>query len=226
MGTPAVSTLTRQAGEHAQVTADRLRRRTFLAVLASLTITVLAFLVLGGHGPALIAVELVALAVILLVPRWIEPDADKWARGAQGERHVGAILEDLGPDWHALHDVSLGRGNIDHVLVGPGGTFTVETKSHRGHIAVERIDEAMLRQAYAERKLLEKISGLEAEPLLVFSRAWLVGSLPAHRRGVTVLPARMLTGYLIRRRPKLRSDEVTEIAERLRLALEVDAGAH
>jgi hypothetical protein len=33
----------------------------------------------------------------------------------------------------------------------------------------------------------------------------------------------MLTGYLMRRRPKLRADEVTEIAERLRLALEVDA---
>jgi hypothetical protein len=197
-----------------------------VAVLGSLAITGLAFLALGGHGPVLIAVELVALAVMLRAPRLLEPKADKWARGAQGERHVGAILEDLGPEWHVLHDVSLGRGNIDHVLVGPGGTFTVETKSHRGRIAVERIDEAMLKQAYAERKLLEKISGLDVEPLLVFSRAWLIGSLPAHRRGVTVLPARMLTGYLMRRRPKLRTDEATEIAERLRLALEVDAAAH
>jgi hypothetical protein len=223
MGTPAVSTSTRRAGAHAQATADRLRRRTLLAVFASLAITALAFLVLGGHGPLLISIELGALVVMLLVPRRLEPVADRWARGAQGERQVGAILEDLGPDWHALHDISLGRGNIDHVLVGPGGTFTVETKSHRGRIAVERIDDAMLRQAYAERKLLEKVSGLEVEPLLVFSRAWLVGSLPVHRRGVTVLPARMLTGYLMRRRPKLRSDEAIEIAERLRLALEVDA---
>jgi hypothetical protein len=40
---------------------------------------------------------------------------------------------------------------------------------------------------------------------------------------VTVLPARMLAGHLARRRTKLGSDEVAEIAERLRLALEVDA---
>lgn len=124
-----------------------------------------------------------------------------------------------------LHGVWLGRGDIDHVLVGPGGIFTVETKSHRGRIPVDRIEERMLRQAYAESKVLEKVSGLDVQPLLVFSEAWLVGSMPARRRGVTVVPGRMLGGYLTRRRPTLDAGEVTEIAERLRLALEVDAVA-
>ncbi|MBV8948155.1 MAG: NERD domain-containing protein, partial [Solirubrobacterales bacterium] len=27
--------------------------------------------------------------------------------------------------WLALHDVQLGRGNIDHVLIRPAGIFTV-----------------------------------------------------------------------------------------------------
>jgi len=151
--------------------------------------------------------------------------ADRAARGAEGERKVGAILEGLGADWHVLHGVWLGRGDIDHVLVGPGGTFTIETKSHPGRIPVERIDGRMLRQAYAESKILAKVSGLEVQPLLVFSDAYLDGSCPVRRIGVTVLPARMLAGYLQRRRPKLTVDEVTEIAERLRLALEVDADA-
>jgi Nuclease-related domain len=53
-----------------------------------------------------------------------------------------------------LHDVSLGRGNIDHVVVGPGGTFTVETKSHRGSRRVDNLDARMLSQAYVEKKLL------------------------------------------------------------------------
>jgi hypothetical protein len=35
----------------------------------------------------------------------------------------------------------------------------------------------------------------------------------------------MLRGYFERRRPKLSPDEAAEIAERLRLALEVDASA-
>ncbi len=106
----------------------------------------------------------------------------------------------MGRDWHVLHDIYLGRGNIDHVVVGPGGVYAVETKSHRGRIAVERIDEKMLRQAYAEKKLLEEISGLQVEALLVFSDAFLVGSVPAHRRGVTVIPRRMLDGKFQRLR--------------------------
>ncbi len=81
----------------------------------------------------------------------------------------------------------------------------------------------MLRQAYAEKKVLEEISGLEVEPLLVFSEAYLVGSVPAHRRGVTVIPERMLAGYFERRRPKLAAEAAAGIAARLRLALEVDA---
>jgi hypothetical protein len=151
--------------------------------------------------------------------------AERAARGAEGERKVGAILEDLGPDWHVLHGVWLGHGDIDHVLVGPGGTFTIETKANGGHIPLANLDDRMLRQAYAESKVLAKVSGLEVEPLLVFSDAFLVGSPPARQRGVTVLPARMLAGYLGRRRPRLTADEVIEIAERLRLALEVDAAA-
>ena len=151
--------------------------------------------------------------------------ADRAARGAEGERKVGAILEDLGPEWHVLHGAWLGHGDIDHVLVGPGGTFTVETKSNRGQIPVADIRVQMLNQAYAESKILEKVSGLSVTPLLVFSEAYLAGSVPAHRHGVTVLPARMLADFIKRRRPKLSPDEVTEIAECLRLALEVDAGA-
>jgi hypothetical protein len=153
------------------------------------------------------------------------PSAERWARGAAGERKVGATLEGLGADWHVLHDIYLGRGNIDHIVVGPGGTFTVETKSHRGRISVERIDEKMLRQAYAEKKVLEGITGLEIEALLVFSEAYLVGSVPAHRRGVTVIPERMLAGYFERRHPRITAEEAADIAARLRLALEDDAAA-
>jgi hypothetical protein len=225
MGTPEVSAPPREAGAHAQARADQLRRRLLLAVLASFAITALAYFALGGHGVALIEIEIAALLALLILPSVIEPAAGRWARGAAGERKVGEILEGLGPEWHVIHGVFLGRGDIDHVLVGPPGTFTVETKAHRGRISVARIRERMLSQAYAESKVLAKVSGLDVKPLLVFSNAWLVGSVPAFRRGVTVLPARMLAGYLVRRHPRLSPAEVTEIAERLRLALEIDAAA-
>jgi hypothetical protein len=224
MGTPSVSSRPHEAGAHVQAHADMLRRRQLLIGLGAVGAVGLGFLFLRDHPYAISAIGLVGLAAVLLATKLIDPDAERWERGARGERKVGGVLDGLGPEWHALHDIYLGRGNIDHVLVGPAGVFTVETKSHPGRISVDRIEDHMLRQAYAESKVLEKISGLEVEPLLVFSNAWLVGSVPARRRGVTILPARTLPHFVSRRRPKLGDAEVASIAQRLRLALEDDAG--
>jgi hypothetical protein len=210
------------AGEYVQEQADRLGAELVAVALTAVATAGLAFL-LGARGMTLAAVELVALMVILVANRLFEPEIGRWSRGAAGERKVGAILDGLGPDWHVLHDVSLGRGNIDHVLVGPGGAFTVETKANRGQIRTDRLDPHMVSQAYAEKKKLEKVSGLHVEALLVFSDAYLVGSVPSRLGGVTVLPARMLAGFLDRRRPVLSDTEAAEIGETLRLALEVDA---
>jgi len=50
--------------------------------------------------------------------------------GWQGERAVGdalKLLERRG--YHVFHDLQFDRFNIDHVVVGPGGVFAVETKT-------------------------------------------------------------------------------------------------
>jgi len=147
-------------------------------------------------------------------------EANRWLRGAEGERAVGAVCAEMEADgWYAIHDVSLGRGNIDHILIGPGGIFTIETKSHPGRIPVEGIYPKMLVQAYAEKKLLERITAREVQALLVFSRAYLVGSVPAQRDDVTVLPARMLRRYFKRRRPVLEITEAQTLHARLVAAL-------
>jgi hypothetical protein len=147
-------------------------------------------------------------------------DHGAWTQGAEGEEVVGKILEELAGDgWHVLHDVSFGRGNIDHVVVGPGGIFTVETKSRGGRLSLEWLDPKMLAQAYAEKKTLETITGMEIQALLVFSRAYLIEPMPAKRRGVTILPARMLAGYFSRRRPTMSMEQAREIHRRLALAV-------
>lgn len=52
--------------------------------------------------------------------------------GAAGERAVAAQLTRLGPAWHVVNSVPVGeRGSdIDHVVIGPGGVFTVNAKHH------------------------------------------------------------------------------------------------
>ena len=55
-----------------------------------------------------------------------------WRIGADGEEAVADQLAKLGPQWRVLHAVRVGdRGSdIDHVVVGPGGVFTVNAKNH------------------------------------------------------------------------------------------------
>lgn len=69
----------------------------------------------------------------------LHPDAVSWYRGALGERRVGRILTGLGPDWRVLHAVPHGDGDadIDHLVIGPPGVFTISTENHFGrHIWV------------------------------------------------------------------------------------------
>jgi hypothetical protein len=64
----------------------------------------------------------------------LRPDNYPWYKGAVGEIAVGRLLERLGPEWAVLHAVPVGAGtsDIDHVLIGPAGVFTLNTKNHAG----------------------------------------------------------------------------------------------
>ncbi|NYF10450.1 hypothetical protein HDC94_001606 [Leifsonia sp. AK011] len=52
-------------------------------------------------------------------------------RDALAELVVGDILENLGQNWDVLHDVPLGDATLDHLLIGPAGTFAVRA-AHYG----------------------------------------------------------------------------------------------
>lgn len=55
-----------------------------------------------------------------------------WYAGAVGERRVAEILSRLGEEWTVLHSVPVGSegSDIDHVLIGPAGVYTINTKHH------------------------------------------------------------------------------------------------
>lgn len=171
-------------------------------------------------GEALILFELVAIGAFLAGGKSVDRDIGRLRRGAEGEEVVGRILEEMSADgWHVIHDVTFGRGNIDHIAIGPGGVFAVETKSHGGKLSVDRLDPKMLSQAYAEKKTLEKVSGLEVRPLLVFSRAYLIERPPLQRQGVTILPARMLPHFFSRQRPTMSTQEAQQVHDHLAVAV-------
>ncbi|WP_372350192.1 nuclease-related domain-containing protein [Streptomyces sp. KL116D] len=59
---------------------------------------------------------------------------DSWYVGLEGERRVGRELQRLtAQGWRALHGVPKSNGgDIDHLLIGPGGVFAINTKHHAG----------------------------------------------------------------------------------------------
>jgi hypothetical protein len=65
-------------------------------------------------------------------------DDRAWRRGAHGEMFVGWLLGRLPDGWYVFNDIPVGeRGaNIDHLVVGPGGVFTVNTKNLTGKVWV------------------------------------------------------------------------------------------
>ena len=62
-------------------------------------------------------------------------DERSWRIGADGEETVGSKLSRLADQgWRVLHSVPVGErdADIDHVLIGPAGVFTINTKTHPG----------------------------------------------------------------------------------------------
>jgi hypothetical protein len=76
------------------------------------------------------------------------PDEDTrelaWRARSQQARKMGPRLEKhLSPAWRVLHSLPLGDtdGTVDHLLIGPGGVFTLSTHEHRdGRVWVSRHD--------------------------------------------------------------------------------------
>jgi hypothetical protein len=68
------------------------------------------------------------------------PAAVAWRRGAAGERRTArllAVLERQG--WAVLHDLAVpgSRANIDHLVIGPGGVFVIDSKHYRGRLELD-----------------------------------------------------------------------------------------
>lgn len=143
-------------------------------------------------------------------------ESQSWFRGALGELEVGRLLDRLDDAWRVIHAVPVGTAgsDIDHVVIGPGGVFTINTKYHEGMkvwvasrrllVNGQRTDH--LRNAAFEAKrvatLLTRATGrpIEVTPVvaIVAARSITVRERPAD---VVVLSSDQLVRWL-QRHPK------------------------
>lgn len=121
----------------------------------------------------------------------VRTEARNWRRGAVGEEKVAARLRTkLDERWTVIHDLTIGsRGaNLDHLVIGPAGVFSLNTKHLTGRITV--YDRAILHngrnhgflpKARAEaEKVSRRLSDVTGWPVQV--QAVLVWTGPAEVR--------------------------------------------
>jgi hypothetical protein len=68
------------------------------------------------------------------------PDAVAWRQGAVGERRTARLLGQLERHgWAILHDLAVpgSQANLDHLAIGPGGVFVIDSKQYRGRLQLD-----------------------------------------------------------------------------------------
>jgi hypothetical protein len=109
----------------------------WLLLTMTLAFTAVALMMLvGNYGTSLMWFGLPPLLASIPLGRVVVRRLSSVRKGRLGERLVISLLRRLPDDYWLINDVTLegGRGNIDHVLVGPCGVVVIETKRLAGHI--------------------------------------------------------------------------------------------
>lgn len=93
-----------------------------------------------------------------------------WGKGSEAESVISKSLNELPHDFKVIEDFDTGRGNIDFIVIGPTGIFTIEVKASSGRISYYG-GQLRINNRIPEKNYLTQI---EAE------RFWLFGKLKGH----------------------------------------------
>jgi Nuclease-related domain len=137
-------------GGSAQARWRRLRAEEWASWIRTLPWRVAAALGIGAGGGVLghllaPRLGLIVAALVAMAAGWglrfkPSPDAVAWRRGAAGERRTARQLRQLERrGWAVLHDLAVpgSRANLDHLVIGPGGVFVIDSKQYRGRLQLD-----------------------------------------------------------------------------------------
>jgi Nuclease-related domain len=137
-------------GGSAQARWRQLRAAEWAAWIRTLPWRVAVILGIGAGGGVLGSLLAPRLGLVLgglaaVVVGWglrfrSSPDAVAWRRGAAGERRTARLLSPLERHgWAVLHDLAIptSQANIDHLVIGPGGVFVIDSKHYRGRLQLD-----------------------------------------------------------------------------------------
>lgn len=137
-GASAFRKAERLAGFDRDTAIQRLRRALPSIALLGVAVAVLVEWDLYIAG---LAAVVGSLRISRSLRRSVPQAAASWLKGGNGEQAVGALLQRLeARGWRAIHDRRIpgSEANIDHIVVGPGGVFVIETKNYSSKVTVGR----------------------------------------------------------------------------------------
>ena len=179
------------------------------------------------------------IAIGYAVYRWRKTTGELHAirLGRQGEETVGQFLEEkLRPaGFQVIHDLQ-GKGfNVDHVVIGDTGIFSIETKTHSkpanrtasvqydghtvtvdGHTPDRNPVEQAKAQAAWLRDLLEKSTGknLPVQPIVIYP-GWFVERQPAGV-DIWVLNEKAAVSFMVGAKQQLQPEDVSLVTFHLK----------
>lgn len=137
---------------------------------------------LAKYSPVAWVIVVIPLLILISL---IKRRTDNFASGQIGENDIDRELKNLGSNYICItRGLDTGHGNIDKIVIGPTGIWTLEIKSHRGNITLDGqsllrdakpLEKNFLGQAYAEAMSLQefiksKINlDIRVQPVLVFA---------------------------------------------------------
>ncbi len=181
----------------------------------------------GGSAPENARSPRAAEPIRTVLARFLGVHTDEraWRRRAGGERVTGWWLGRLPAGWHVLHDIPVGGAgaNIDHLVIGPSGIFTITTKNLTGKLWVgpksilhNRRRTDFLPKASAEARLASQLlSTAVGRPvevrgvLAILADDWTIKQRPAD---VHVAAPRGARDWILKQPASLRPHEVIELA--------------
>lgn len=194
----------------------------------------------SSRGVAGLIWIVLASGVALLLMKIIDKKADhviKRAkdaeRGALAEEKVALQLSGLPEGYYGFHDISFDGFNIDHVALGPGGIFVLETKAHGGTIDArdntlllngKPPEKNFLNQVWSQTKNMQdylwKMTSkeLKIKPVLCFTNAYVKVRRPV--KGVDVVNLKYLNTYLERQPLRLETADMEQILRVLKFRIE------
>ena len=154
-----------------------------------------------------------------------------WRVGADAEEAIGKLLAKLAKrGYRAIHSIPVGQrgSDIDHLLIGPSGVYTINTKNHQGAsvwvagttVKVNGHSHPYVRNSAFEARRVRRALSVQLgwEPPVLGVVAILTGTSPtklAVKRqpdcGVVIVGRSDLKRWLRRRKAIMDTDEIADI---------------